>query len=49
MSPSRPSIGVAIAVDNKSELTTHVLAVADVWRSRWIVVSAGTTSDCSIE
>jgi len=40
---------VAMAVDSNSELTTQVLAVADVWSSRWIVVSAGMTSDCSIE
>ena len=30
-------------------LFSQVLAVADVWSSRWIVVSAGMTSDCSIE
>ena len=34
MSPRRPRMGVAIAVDNNNELTTQVLAVAEVCRSR---------------
>jgi hypothetical protein len=37
---------VATADDNRNPVINHVVAVALASRSRWIVVSAGTTSDC---
>ena len=46
MSPSRPTIGVAMDDDSRNPVTSQVVAVALASRSRWMVVSAGTMSDC---
>ena len=49
MSPSRPMIGVATDDERRKPVTSQVVAVSLACRSRWMVVSAGTTSDCCSE
>ena len=46
MSPSRPTIGVAIEAVSRKTVSTQVTAVAEAPRSFWIAGSAGTTIVC---
>jgi hypothetical protein len=47
MSPTRPRIGVKIDADSRYPVSTQVTVSCDVCRLRWMVGSAGRTSDCS--
>ena len=47
MSPSRPTIGVKIAADNRYAVSTQVTEFCDVCRPFWMVGSTGMTRDCS--
>ena len=42
-------IGVATDDERRKPVTSHVVAVSLAPRSRWMVVSAGTTRDCCSE
>jgi hypothetical protein len=42
-------IGVATDDESRKPVTSHVVVVALAPRSRWMVVSAGTMSDCCNE
>ena len=46
MSPSLPTIGVAIEADSRKAVSSHETAVASAWRSSPIWGSAGMTSVC---
>ena len=46
MSPSRPTIGVAIEAVSRKAVSTQVTSVAEVPRSFWIAGSAGATIVC---
>ena len=47
MSPSRPAIGVTTEAESRYALRIQAAPVVVVFRSSWIVSSAGATSDCS--
>ena len=47
MSPRRPAIGVITDALRRYALRIHAAPANVVWRSCWIVSSAGATSDCS--
>ena len=47
MSPTRPRMGVKIDADSRYTVSTQVTVPWEVWRSCWMVVSTGVTSDWS--
>jgi hypothetical protein len=47
MSPSRPMIAVPTDADSRKPVSTQVTPVSVVWRSCWIVGSAGITAELS--
>ena len=47
MSPTRPRMGVKTDADSKKTVTTQVTVDWVVWRSSWMVLRTGVTSDWS--
>ena len=47
MSPSLPATGVKTDALRRYAVKIHATPAGVVWRSCWIVSSAGATSDCS--